>query len=111
MSKTTHPIRAYHSTLQGMAHSTDFPDSDGVRATTLNGNILVSMTWCILQGASINYTTTDGRRRVGLVRCRIQMCPFYQISEPRGQVLVSDCRMAQGMGLAISQGKPDRTYG
>jgi hypothetical protein len=47
MSKTTHPVRAYLSTLQDMAHSTGFPDSDGARATNLSGNILVSMTWWV----------------------------------------------------------------
>ena len=71
MSKTTHPVRAYLSTLQDMAHSTDFSDSGGVRATNLNDNILVSMDWCNLQCASIKDTKPDGRRRVGLVRCRI----------------------------------------
>jgi hypothetical protein len=95
-----------------MAHRTDFPDSDGARETNINGNILVSMGWCNLQVASINHTTPDGRRRVGLVRCRIKIpCPFYQISDPRGKALVADYRVAQGIGLAISQGKPARTYG
>jgi hypothetical protein len=112
MSKTTHPVRTYLFTLQYMANSTEFPDSDAARATNLNGNILASMAWCNLQGASINHTTPDGRRRFGLVRCRIQMpCPFYQNSDPRWQELVDDYRVAQVMGLAISQGKPACTHG
>jgi len=42
VSKATLPVRAYLSTLQDMAHNTDFPDSDGARTTNLNDNNLVS---------------------------------------------------------------------
>jgi hypothetical protein len=43
MSKTTDAVRAYFLTLQDMTHITDFPDSEGTRATT----ILRAISWYI----------------------------------------------------------------
>jgi hypothetical protein len=56
VSRTRKRGRSELPTLQGIAHSTDFPDPEGARAATLNGNFLVRSD---LQGASLNLTTTD----------------------------------------------------
>jgi hypothetical protein len=80
MSKTTHRARALISTLQDTAHRTDSPGPERARATNLNGNILVYMAWCDLQGVSVNLTTPDEGRRYRLDRCRT-----------RGQGWVVDC--------------------
>jgi hypothetical protein len=55
-SRTRRRSRSELSTLQGMAHSTEFPDPDGAQAATINGNFLVR---CDLQGASLHLTTTE----------------------------------------------------
>jgi len=40
------PEHAYLFTLQDNAHSADFPEPEGDRATNLNVDILVNMAWC-----------------------------------------------------------------
>jgi hypothetical protein len=87
--------------------STDFPNPEGARSTTLNGNILVyGVVWssgCLYQ--TLQRRTEAEGRRYGLDRCSSQMpCLLsYKILNPSGQEWFADCWVAQSMGLVISQ--------
>jgi hypothetical protein len=69
------------------------------------------MTRCVLQGADIHFTTSDGGERSKLDRYRSQIsCPFsYKILGQRRKGWVADCCVAKCMGLAIPQDEPS-TY-
>jgi hypothetical protein len=46
-----------------MAHRTDFPEQEGARATTLNGNIPVYIPWCYFRALvlTLQHRREDGR--------------------------------------------------
>ena len=79
MLKILNTVCAYLITLQDMAHSTDFPNPDGVRATNPNFDILVYMAWCDLRGRIFSGEQERWFGMAGLVISIKGKCVLYNI--------------------------------